>query len=213
MGTFRGFRVAAAVLLATAAATSADAQTPPSASATQTPPSSTASAEKPTTGKVGEKMPAFTAKVVRGDKTQDFDSTKTATTTFYFLVGVECPATKPYVDRLGALEAAYMPKGVDFVYVYVNVPEKPAVKAKFHKQSKFAGGFLNDEKSEIAKKLAATKTGEVLICGKDGTVLYRGGVDDSPSDAARAKSKYVQDALNEILAGKPVTTPTSKVHG
>jgi hypothetical protein len=204
MSQFRSFGIAAALLLAAATATSATAQTPPS---------TTGTAEKPTTGKVGEKMPGFKAKVVRGDKTQDFDSTKTETTTFYFLVGVECPATKPYVDRLCALEAAYMPKGVDFVYVYVNVPEKPAVKAKFHKQSKFAGGFLNDEKSEIAKMLAATKTGEVLIAGKDGTVLYRGGVDDSPSDAARAKVKYVQDALNEILAGKPVTTPTSKVHG
>src|SRR5688572_10611889 len=127
MSQFRSFGIAA-VLLAAGTATSATAQKPPSPSATQTPPSSTAAAEKPTTGKVGEKMPAFKAKVVRGDKSQDFDSTKTTATTFYFLVGVECPATKPYVDRLAALEAAYMPKGVDFVYVYVNIPEKPAIK-------------------------------------------------------------------------------------
>src|SRR5262245_23779734 len=136
---------------------------------------SDAKAETKTTGKVGEKMPAFTSKITRGEKAADFDSTKTDKVTVYILVGVTCPATKPYSERLCALEAAYMPKAVDFVYLYVNVPEKAAEKAKFHKEQKFTGAFLNDEKSAIAKSLKATKTGEVLICDKEGKVLYRGG--------------------------------------
>jgi hypothetical protein len=150
-------------------------------------------------------MPAFTAKVVRAQKTVDFDSTKTGKVTVYLLVGVKCPATKPYSERLCALEAAYMPKNVDFVYLYVNVPETAAEKAKFHKDQKFAGAFLNDEKSEIAKKLDAQRTGEAIIADKDGKVVYRGGIDDNMSDPAKVKVKYVQAALDEILAGKPVT--------
>jgi len=172
-----------------------------------------AKAETKTTGKVGEKMPAFTAKITRAEKAAEFDSTKTGKTTVYVLVGVTCPATKPYTERLCALEAAYMPKGVDFVYLYVNVPEKAAEKAKFHKDQKFTGAFLNDEKSAIAKELKATKTGEVLIADKDGKVLYRGGIDDNMSDPAKVKNKFVAQALDEILAGKPVTKTTGPVFG
>ena len=175
----------------------------------------TQEAAKPTTGKVGEKIPAFTGKAVRGgDKVSEFDSTKTGKTTVYFLVGVTCPATKPYAERLCALEAAYMPKGVDFVYLYVNsVGESLALKQKFHKDNKFAGAFLDDTGSAIAKKLAAAKTGETLIVDKDGKVLYRGGIDDNMSDAAKVKSKFVANALDEILADKPVTTTTGPIFG
>jgi len=166
---------------------------------------------KVSTGKVGEKMPAFTAKVMRGDKSVDFDSTKNGKTTVYFTVGVTCPATGPYVSRYVALEATYMPKEVDFVYLYVNsVGESAAEKQKFHKASRFAGALLNDEASAIAKKLAATKTGEALIVDKNGKVLYRGGIDDERNDPAKVKVKHVTRALDEILAGKPVTAPSNK---
>jgi len=168
---------------------------------------------KATTGKVGEKMPAFTVKAVRGDKSADFDSQKAGKTTVYFLAGVTCPATKPYAPRLVALEQAYMSKGVDFVYLYVNSPESLAEKQKFHKDMKFGGAFVNDEGSAIAKKLAATKTGETLIADKDGKVLYRGGIDDNMADPAKVKDKFVANALDEILAGKPVTKTTGIVFG
>ena len=106
-----------------------------------------------------------------------------------------------------------MPKCVDFVYLYVNVPEKAAEKAKFHKEQKFTGAYLKDEKSAIAKSLKATKTGEVLIADKDGKVLYRGGIDDNMSDPAKVKNKFVAAALDEILAGKPVSKTTGPVFG
>lgn len=195
--------VAAAGLLAAA---------PPSSALAQAAAQETA---KPTTGKVGEKIPAFTGKVTRGsEKPADFDSTKAGKTTVYFLVGVTCPATKPYAERLCALEAAYMPKGVDFVYLYVNsVGETLAQKTKFHKEMKFTGAFLDDTGSAIAKKLAAAKTGETLIVDKEGKVLYRGGIDDNMSDPAKVKSKFVAAALEEILAGKDVTKTSGPVFG
>jgi peroxiredoxin len=167
---------------------------------------------KPTTGKVGEKMPAFTAKVTRGEKSADFDSQKTGKTTVYMLVGVTCPATKPYAGRLVELEKTYAPKDVDFVYLYVNSTESAADKAKFHKEMKFTGALLNDEGSAIAKKLAATKTGDALVVSKDGKVLYRGGIDDN-IDASKAKDKFLAAALDETLAGKPITKTTGPSFG
>lgn len=168
---------------------------------------------KPTTGKVGEKIPAFTGKVARGEKSADFDSQKAGKTTVYFLVGVSCPATKPYAPRLVELEKTYMPKDVDFVYLYVNSTESLADKQKFHIAMKLAGGFLNDQGSAIAKKLAETKSGVALIVDKEGKVLYRGGIDDNLNDVTKVKERCVAQALDEILAGKAVTKTTGPVFG
>jgi hypothetical protein len=49
-----------------------------------------------------------------------------------------------------------------------------------------------------------------------GRVVYAGGIDDRPStdlaDVATAKN-YVAAALADVVAGRPVTTPTSAAYG
>lgn len=167
-------------------------------------------ADKESTGKVGEKIPQFAGKIVRGEKSADFDSSKNTKTTVYVLVGVTCPATKPYAERLCALESAYAQKGIDFVYLYPNVTESTESKAKFHKEMKFTAGLFNDDGGAVAKKLAATKTGEALIVDKTGKVLYRGGIDDNLQAPAKVKKKHLAQALDEILANKPVSEPSNK---
>ena len=179
----------------------------------QAPAAAAGQEKKETTGKVGEMIPALTAKVMRDGKEATLDTQKNGKVTAYVLVGVTCPATKPYAERLAALEAAYGPKGVDFVYAYVNKPESAADKAKFHKECKWTGAFWNDEGSAFAKALKAGKTGEVILTDKDGKVVYRGGIDDNLNDATKAKEKYVAAALEEVLAGKAVTKTTGKVFG
>jgi hypothetical protein len=168
---------------------------------------------KPTTGKVGEMIPAATAKLMRGGKEATLDTQKAGKITAYFLVGVTCPATAHYSERLCALEKAYMGQGVDFVYVYVNKPESAEMKAKFHKEQKFQGAFWNDADCSFVKSIKASKTGEVLIVDKEGKVAYRGGIDDNLQDPSKVKSKFVASALDEMLAGKQVTKTTGSVFG
>lgn len=165
------------------------------------------------TGKVGEILPNVAANVVRGGKAGSVETAKVGKPAVFFLVGVTCPATKPYAERLVALEQAYMAKGVEFIYVYTNIPEKLDEKQAFHKECKFTGGFWNDDKAAFAKAIKAGKTGEAIITDKDGKVVYRGGIDDNLSEPTKVKSKYVAAALDELLAGKAVTTTTGKVFG
>src|SRR5688572_10745998 len=111
--TMRMTSIALALLGATAFANDGRAQAPDPAQ----PPAQAAPAEpKPTTGKVGEKTPAATAKGRRGGKEATLDTQKNGKTTVYYLVGLSCPATKPYIERVQALEGTYAPKGVDFVF-------------------------------------------------------------------------------------------------
>ena len=56
----------------------------------------------------------------------------------------------------------------------------------------------------------------MFIVDPKGTLIYAGGIDDTPStDQADMKTakNYVSAALDEALAGKPVTTATSQAYG
>jgi hypothetical protein len=151
--------------------------------------------------------------VLRGDKEVELDSAKQARLTVYFLAGTTCAATTDYAERLVALVDAYGVKGVDFVFIYPNKNESAADKRKFHKERKLGGAFLNDADGAIVKRLAARRTGEALLCDKEGRVLYRGGVDDNLKDAAKVKARYLAQAIDEALAGKAVSVTTGKVFG
>jgi hypothetical protein len=53
----------------------------------------------------------------------------------------------------------------------------------------------------------------MYIIDKDGTLVYNGGIDDDPDGAIASPNNYVKKALEEVLAGKPVSTPESKPYG
>jgi hypothetical protein len=56
----------------------------------------------------------------------------------------------------------------------------------------------------------------MFIVDGAGNVVYAGGIDDKPStergDVATA-TNHVQAALEEVTAGRPVSTPTSDPYG
>jgi hypothetical protein len=76
---------------------------------------------------------------------------------------------------------------------------------------------LRDEAQLVAQRLGVTRTCEVIaIDTKTSTIIYRGAIDDQLSEGAqkpKATQKYLATALDEFLAGKPITTPKTQVHG
>jgi hypothetical protein len=49
--------------------------------------------------------------------------------------------------------------------------------------------------------------------GSDFTVAYIGAIDNNTQDASQAREKYVENAVNEILAGKEVSVSRAKAVG
>jgi hypothetical protein len=76
---------------------------------------------------------------------------------------------------------------------------------------------LRDEHQLVSRHFGVSRTCEAIaIDTKKSSIIYRGAVDDQLTEGARkpqASQQFLRDALNEFLAGKPVTTPSSKVHG
>ena len=75
---------------------------------------------------------------------------------------------------------------------------------------------LLDPQGTIARAYGATVTPHMFVIDAQGTLVYRGGIDSiassNPADIARAK-QYVTAALDEVLAGKPVTDASTRPYG
>ena len=83
-------------------------------------------------------------------------------------------------------------------------------------KKKYAFPYLVDESQQVAKAFGATRTPHLYVLTKKGpdfVVSYIGAIDDNSEDAKLAKTKYVENAMTEILAGKPATTSSTKAIG
>jgi peroxiredoxin len=74
--------------------------------------------------------------------------------------------------------------------------------------------ILNDSSGSTGRAYHATNTPEMYIIGTDGTLLYQGAIDNDPAgEKTGDKINYVHQSLDEILAGKSVSTPQTKPYG
>src|SRR3954469_21027411 len=76
---------------------------------------------------------------------------------------------------------------------------------------------LRDEQQLVSRYFGVKRTCDTIVIDTAKTaVVYRGVVDDQFAEGAKrpkATARYLRDALTEYLAGKPVTTPQTVVHG
>jgi hypothetical protein len=83
-----------------------------------------------------------------------------------------------------------------------------------HKEYNFP--YLVDETQAVAKSFGATNTPHVFVLNKsDNTykVTYIGAIDDNARNASVASKKYVEQAVDALLEGKPVTVEKTKAVG
>lgn len=76
--------------------------------------------------------------------------------------------------------------------------------------------ILLDPSGKVGKLYGAKTTPHMYIVDKAGTLVYQGAIDDKPStdpkDLRNAKN-WVDQALDELAAGKPVSVSDTKSYG
>ena len=132
-----------------------------------------------------------------------------------------CPYSKAYNDRILALNKKYASQGFPVVAIQPNDPEvspgdsfEEMVKLAEKKGYDFP--YLFDAGQSVAKSFGATNTPHVFLLKKDGgafKVAYIGAIDDSARDAAAVSKKYVEEAVDALLAGKGVPSNKTKAVG
>ena len=73
--------------------------------------------------------------------------------------------------------------------------------------------YAVDEKSVLADAFGASRTPECYLFDKHGKLIYHGAIDDSPGDPGSVKRHHLQEAINEMMQGKEVTTKETRSVG
>jgi len=136
----------------------------------------------------------------------------------------DCPFIHKHYDsaNMQMLQSAYGKKGVIWFEVassapgregYMTAAEAQANRAKVMSR---AAATLLDRNGKIAKLYEAKTTPHVFVIDPKGILIYNGAIDDHASadmsDIPNSKN-YVAAALDEAMAGKPVTTPLTRPYG
>ena len=74
-------------------------------------------------------------------------------------------------------------------------------------QQKFNFIYLRDEDQSAAKAFDATHTPEIFLFNDERKLVYHGKIDDNWQEPEKAKSKYLREALDELLEGKEISVP------
>jgi peroxiredoxin len=136
----------------------------------------------------------------------------------------ECPFVKKHYDsaNMQRLQSKYTRDGVVWLAISSTEPthqdykSATAVNALLKSSNASPTAYLMDESGATGKAYGARTTPHMYIVNPQGTLVYAGGIDDKRSasiaDIKTAKN-YVAAALDELKAGKSVSTPTTSPYG
>jgi len=135
-------------------------------------------------------------------------------------LGAECPLAKLYAPRLADLAKKFGDKGVAFVGIDSNRQDSIPEIAAYAQRHKIEFPVLQDKGNAVADRFAAERTPEVYVLDRDRVVRYCGRIDDQYGfdegvgyqRPAPTRNDLVE-AINELLAGKPVSVPTTEAIG
>ncbi len=135
----------------------------------------------------------------------------TAKTTVITFLSAKCPCSDNHEPVLKTIYEKYHSKGIDFVGVHSNQDETDDQAIAHFKESAFPFPVVADKGAKIADHYNADGTPNVVII-HNGKIVFEGGMDDNPN-SAKAKNHYLNDALNALVAGKPVPQAKAKSLG
>jgi peroxiredoxin len=78
--------------------------------------------------------------------------------------------------------------------------------------------ILRDESGAVGRAYGATNTPHMFVIDKGGTLIYEGAIDNSPDAEGESPQggslvNYVDAALDDLAAGRPVRTPRTQAYG
>jgi glutathione peroxidase-family protein len=132
-----------------------------------------------------------------------------------------CPYSKAYNERIIGLNQKYSTKGFPVIVINANDPIKSPGDSydemvKYAQENKYNFPYLIDETQIVASTFGATNTPHVYVVEKSKDnfkVAYIGAIDNNVKDASAADKKYVEDAVDALLAGKEVQVKKTKAIG
>ena len=166
---------------------------------------------------LGEKAPDFKLPATDGKSysLSDFDHAK------YLVVFFTCNHC-PYVlgsdENTRRIAEKFKEHGVAFVGINSN-SEKTYEEDSFEnmvkrmEEHKFPWVYLRDQTQDVARAYGALRTPHFYVFDEERKLVYTGRALDNPRDPSKATTHDLENALNELVAGKKITKPITNPIG
>ncbi len=176
---------------------------------------------------IGAQAPNFSLPGVDG-KTHKLSEYRRAKILVIVFTCNHCPTAQAYEERIAKLAADYKDKGVTLVAISPNDPKAvrldelgytdlsdslPEMKIRA-KDKGFKFPYLYDgDKQEVSKAYGPVTTPHVFIFDSERKLRYAGRVDDNEKHPDQVTSADARNAIEALLAGKPVPVEKTKTMG
>jgi hypothetical protein len=130
----------------------------------------------------------------------------------------ECPVARQSASKLRKLREVYSSRGVEVWMINSSMgDDRKSISREMTDLRAYHVPVLKDDTQGVARHLGVRRTGETLaVSTKDWSVFYRGAIDDQMVEGAqkpKPTERYLEDALNQFLAGQPITRARSVARG
>ncbi len=125
----------------------------------------------------------------------------------------DCDCQRAHDARLNELAQRYEARGVAWFAVDSETDASSARDAALAKERGYLFALLVDHGAALAQALGAEYATYSVVLGRDGRVLYRGGIDSDQRELHDDARFYLRDALDDLLAHRPVRQPQGPALG
>jgi peroxiredoxin len=131
-----------------------------------------------------------------------------------YFSSIRCPVNNDYDQRIAQLASRHEKRGrVKFLAIHsASAAQSPL---EISVQSSVAGlrfPHLLDTDGAVAARYAAQMTPTFIVIDRSGEIRYRGAFDDSRAIEG-VRRQYLENAIYDVLSGRPIGEQTSEVSG
>lgn len=162
---------------------------------------------------LGAPAPAFSLTTLDGKTFSLPEAAHAHKAVVVMFIATKCPYSNAYNVRMRDMATAYEKQGVLFVGVNSNKTE-PADEVRQHaKQHSFPFPLMKDPDNKVADLYDARHTPEIFVVDPEGKLRYHGRIDENYEDPSKVSSPDLKNALDLLLAGKPIAKAETKAFG
>lgn len=138
--------------------------------------------------------------------------------TLLFFLMSDCPVANQYAPEIQRICSSYGPKGAQCFLVYVDPGMKVAEIRKHMKDFKYTCcSAILDSNHELVSAAGATVVSEVALFSTEGTLKYRGRIDNLYAALGKPRQvvteRDLRNALDALIAGRSVSNPRTQAFG
>ncbi len=166
---------------------------------------------------IGDQAPPFSLPATDGNQRSLADFAEASVLVVFFTCN-HCPYVVNSDEHTRALVESLAGRGVQFVAINSNSANTYKEDDFEHMVTRmeehgFPWVYLHDELQDVAKAYGALRTPHFFVFDRDRKLVYTGRSNDSPRDTSKATTAELADAIDDVLAGRPVRLPVTNPIG